>query len=63
MACAGLASARDVAQRPRATRALVAEAERAFGGCDILINNAGTGSSETILEAPTRSGSTTGTCT
>src|SRR3712207_198728 len=33
-------------------RALVAEAERAFGGCDLLINNAGTGSNETILEAP-----------
>ena len=26
--------------------------EREFGGCDILINNAGTGSNETILEAP-----------
>ena len=25
---------------------------RAFGGCDILINNAGSGSNETILEAP-----------
>ncbi len=31
---------------------LVAEVERAFGGCDILINNAGSGSNETILEAP-----------
>jgi 3-oxoacyl-[acyl-carrier protein] reductase len=33
-------------------RAVVAEAERAFGGCDLLINNAGTGSNETILDAP-----------
>lgn len=31
---------------------VVAEAESAFGGADILINNAGTGSNETILEAP-----------
>ena len=31
---------------------VVAEAEAAFGGADILINNAGTGSNETILEAP-----------
>ncbi len=31
---------------------LIAEVERAFGGCDILINNAGSGSNETILEAP-----------
>ena len=31
---------------------LVGEAERAFGGIDILINNAGTGSNETIGEAP-----------
>ncbi len=30
---------------------VVAEVERAFGGCDILINNAGSGSNETILEA------------
>jgi 3-oxoacyl-[acyl-carrier protein] reductase len=33
-------------------RTVVAEAERAFGGCDLLINNAGTGSNETILDAP-----------
>ena len=31
---------------------MIAEVEREFGGCDILINNAGTGSNETILEAP-----------
>jgi NAD(P)-dependent dehydrogenase (short-subunit alcohol dehydrogenase family) len=31
---------------------IVAEVERIFGGCDILINNAGSGSNETILEAP-----------
>ncbi len=30
---------------------LVAETDRAFGGADILINNAGTGSNETIMEA------------
>lgn len=33
-------------------KALIAETERAFGGVDILINNAGTGSNETIMEAP-----------
>ncbi|SDB50064.1 SDR family NAD(P)-dependent oxidoreductase [Bauldia litoralis] len=32
--------------------ALVAATEEAFGGADILINNAGTGSNETIQEAP-----------
>jgi 3-oxoacyl-[acyl-carrier protein] reductase len=31
---------------------LIGEVEVAFGGCDILINNAGSGSNETILEAP-----------
>ena len=31
---------------------LVAAATDAFGGADILINNAGTGSNETIMEAP-----------
>jgi NAD(P)-dependent dehydrogenase (short-subunit alcohol dehydrogenase family) len=31
---------------------IIAEVERACGGCDILINNAGAGSNETILEAP-----------
>lgn len=34
-----------------AVDAFVAATERAFGGADILINNAGTGSDETILEA------------
>lgn len=38
-----------------ATRAgsdhLIAEVVRAFGGADILINNAGTGSNETVMEA------------
>ncbi len=33
------------------TAALVAAAEREFDGADILINNAGTGSNETIMEA------------
>jgi 3-oxoacyl-[acyl-carrier protein] reductase len=32
--------------------ALVGAAQREFGGADILINNAGTGSNETIMEAP-----------
>lgn len=41
----------DVATREGAD-ALVAAAEAEFGGADILINNAGTGSNETILEAP-----------
>ena len=31
---------------------LIAAVEREFGGADILINNAGTGSNETIMEAP-----------
>ena len=31
---------------------LVEEVQGAHGGCDILINNAGTGSNETIMEAP-----------
>ena len=31
---------------------VVAETEREFGGADILISNAGTGSNETIMEAP-----------
>ncbi|WP_181706028.1 SDR family NAD(P)-dependent oxidoreductase [Chthonobacter rhizosphaerae] len=34
------------------TAAIVTAAEDAFGGADILINNAGTGSNETIMEAP-----------
>src|ERR1700741_2621449 len=32
--------------------AVVKAAEAEFGGADILINNAGTGSNETIMEAP-----------
>ena len=32
--------------------ALIAAVEREFGGADILINNAGTGTNETIMEAP-----------
>ena len=40
----------DVSQ-PGAAEAAMAAVEQAFGGLDILINNAGTGSSETILEA------------
>ncbi len=35
----------------KGTRTLIDATERAFGGADILINNAGTGSNETILEA------------
>jgi len=31
---------------------LVAEVDKSFGGADILINNAGTGSNETIMNAP-----------
>lgn len=37
---------------PAAVDAIVAKAQSAFGGADILINNAGTGSNETIMEAP-----------
>ncbi len=33
------------------TAAVVAEVEKTFGGVDILINNAGTGSNETIMDA------------
>ena len=43
--------AADVAT-PEGCAAVVAAAESGFGGADILINNAGTGSNETILEAP-----------
>jgi NAD(P)-dependent dehydrogenase (short-subunit alcohol dehydrogenase family) len=46
-----LAIAADVARAEDCAR-VVAEVEGTFGGCDILINNAGTGSNETILEAP-----------
>ena len=38
--------------KPGAAEQCLAEVTAAFGGLDILINNAGTGSSETILEAP-----------
>lgn len=41
----------DVSKAGDVTR-LVAETEKAFGGADILINNAGTGSNETIMNAP-----------
>ena len=34
------------------TQTLIDAVERHFGGADILINNAGTGSNETILDAP-----------
>ena len=37
---------------PEGTDKLIAETVAAFGGADILINNAGTGSNETIMEAP-----------
>ncbi len=37
---------------PDGTASLAAMAEAEFGGADILINNAGTGSNETIMEAP-----------
>lgn len=37
---------------PAAIDAIVVKAESAFGGVDILINNAGTGSNETIMAAP-----------
>src|SRR6187402_134503 len=37
---------------PDGTARLVAAVTDEFGGADILINNAGTGSEETILEAP-----------
>lgn len=41
----------DVATREGTDRLVAATAET-FGGADILINNAGTGSNETIMEAP-----------
>jgi NAD(P)-dependent dehydrogenase (short-subunit alcohol dehydrogenase family) len=46
-----LGIAADVAKAEDCAKVL-AEVEREYGGCDILINNAGTGSNETILEAP-----------
>src|SRR5271166_4961897 len=41
----------DVATR-EGTDALVEAAKTAHGGADILINNAGSGSNETVMEAP-----------
>ncbi|MGD1038882.1 MAG: SDR family oxidoreductase [Roseiarcus sp.] len=46
-----LAVASDVATADGAAD-LVAATKKEFGGADILINNAGTGSNETIMEAP-----------
>ncbi len=43
--------AADVSKADDCARAL-AEVEAAFGGADILINNAGTGSNETVMNAP-----------
>ena len=48
---AALGVACDVATRAGTDR-LIAETERAFGGADILINNAGTGANETVMAAP-----------
>jgi NAD(P)-dependent dehydrogenase (short-subunit alcohol dehydrogenase family) len=48
VACIGLAA--DVS-KPGSAEACVEATVAAFGGLDILINNAGTGSSETIMEA------------
>ena len=57
-----LAVACDVATAEGAA-ALVAATRKKFEGADILINNAGTGSNETIMEAPDEpSGNTTGSC-
>src|ERR1700726_3637975 len=41
----------DVAKR-EGTEDLIADVKRLFGGADILINNAGTGSNETVMQAP-----------
>jgi 3-oxoacyl-[acyl-carrier protein] reductase len=46
-----LGIAADVATAKGCARA-VALVEREYGGCDLLINNAGTGSNETIMAAP-----------
>lgn len=46
-----LGVAADVARAEGCER-IVAAAQAEFGGADLLINNAGTGSNETILEAP-----------
>jgi NAD(P)-dependent dehydrogenase (short-subunit alcohol dehydrogenase family) len=45
------ATAADVAT-PDGTAALTGAVQSAYGGADILINNAGTGSEETVLDAP-----------
>lgn len=37
---------------PEGVATVVAAVEREFGGADILLNNAGTGSNETIMDAP-----------
>ncbi len=38
--------------KPEDVTRLTSETEKAFGGADILINNAGTGSNEKIMDAP-----------
>jgi NAD(P)-dependent dehydrogenase (short-subunit alcohol dehydrogenase family) len=38
--------------KPAGVEAVVAAAQKEFGGADILINNAGTGSNEKIMDAP-----------
>ena len=52
----------DVAKR-EGTEDLIADVKRLFGGADILINNAGTGSNETVMRRRTRNGRPTGICT
>jgi NAD(P)-dependent dehydrogenase (short-subunit alcohol dehydrogenase family) len=47
--CVGVAA--DVSKSAQSDR-VIAAAHTCFGGADILINNAGTGSNETILNAP-----------
>jgi NAD(P)-dependent dehydrogenase (short-subunit alcohol dehydrogenase family) len=46
-----LTASADIAE-PEAPQRLADAVQREFGGADILINNAGTGSEETILDAP-----------
>ncbi|WP_062222149.1 SDR family NAD(P)-dependent oxidoreductase [Aureimonas sp. D3] len=46
-----LGLAADVAT-PEGTAAVIEAAQTRFGGANILINNAGTGSNETVMEAP-----------
>ena len=38
--------------KPEDISGVIAKVDQTFGGVDILINNAGTGSNETILNAP-----------